>query len=596
MEKRKKWIVGLVILVSLILMAGLSQAAPIPGASRVITLQDGPNAAGLQFEVKVYFEVFDGSDAEDPLGITPGKRQYAYILEYISGNTPMRFFDVESTNGVPLLEAAASTNGTVNDIEPGTATPPIKAIITLPSGNPAARFMFPAGLSGAGTRSVILVFTASDKFEVGQVLAQITDSSLTTAGEVAGPVECFGVLEGSVFCLDCGPNGQIIPIDGVTIKVLSDTNEIASTVTLDNGKYEISGLPTGQYIVTAEGPDNYAPCSVGFAEINISCNSTAMANFCMCPQACTQQITVRVVCSQTGTEVAVPYTWVGICGPDIVKWYNTGSDGVKVFKGTKIIPGHYKVYVKPPKGYQLAGEGTIEFDLEECENKEVVFNVCPIPPCEPSVCIQVVEANDIPVENVKVYLKQYFNVKSGTTSAEGQKCFSNIKGGYYVAEIIVPQGYKVVNGKKYIHFYLDRCENKTVKFELFKLTYGPCPKRPSYWKMYPQTWPVDSMWVGADLLNKTQLMNLLNGKLANGSYTYCYDITVELAQYLIAVKLSIAAGSDATDIETTVIAADEFLLYDYPPGTKPMGAGLELAKKLKNQLYMYLYDRSYCQP
>jgi hypothetical protein len=73
-------------------------------------------------------------------------------------------------------------------------------------------------------------------------------------------------------------------------------------------------------------------------------------------------------------------------------------------------------------------------------------------------------------------------------------------------------------------------------------------------------------------------------------------MTVELAQYLIAVKLSIANGSDAADIEPTVIATDEFLLYDYPPGSTPRGKGKELARKLKNQLYEYLDDRSYCQP
>jgi hypothetical protein len=71
---------------------------------------------------------------------------------------------------------------------------------------------------------------------------------------------------------------------------------------------------------------------------------------------------------------------------------------------------------------------------------------------------------------------------------------------------------------------------------------------------------------------------------------------MDLAQNLIAVKLSIAAGSDEADIETTVIAADEFLLYDYPPGTKPQGKSADLARKLKNQLYEYLQDCKYCQP
>jgi hypothetical protein len=91
-------------------------------------------------------------------------------------------------------------------------------------------------------------------------------------------------------------------------------------------------------------------------------------------------------------------------------------------------------------------------------------------------------------------------------------------------------------------------------------------------------------------------MNLLNGKLPNGGKATGNDLTIDLAQNLIATKLSIAAGTDIADIETSVVAADEFLLYDYPPGTKPQGKGADLARKLKNQLYSYLQDCDYCQP
>ncbi|MCJ7635839.1 hypothetical protein MUP77_26040, partial [Candidatus Bathyarchaeota archaeon] len=48
------------------------------------------------------------------------------------------------------------------------------------------------------------------------------------AGEVVGPTECFGIIEGTVFCLACGPDGEVSPMEDVTIKVLSDGNEVAS--------------------------------------------------------------------------------------------------------------------------------------------------------------------------------------------------------------------------------------------------------------------------------------------------------------------------------------------------------------------------------
>jgi hypothetical protein len=148
--KNKRWIMIMyfVACLALLLVAATSQAAPIPGSAGEITMQDGPNTSGDSFEVLVTYEAFDGLDTSDPLGITPGKKQFAYILEYVSGNKKVGFFDVESINGVPIIEAATSTNGTVNGVLPGTEAPLVSLVITQPSNNPAARFVYKeAGLS-----------------------------------------------------------------------------------------------------------------------------------------------------------------------------------------------------------------------------------------------------------------------------------------------------------------------------------------------------------------------------------------------------------------------------------------------------------------
>ncbi|MDD5326355.1 MAG: hypothetical protein PHY02_00905 [Phycisphaerae bacterium] len=175
--------------------------AGITGTSGTTTLHDRSYTTGLFFAVNVYYEAFDGLDANDPLGITPGKKQYAYILEYIEGNEYLSRLDVESTGGVPLLETGTSTNGTVNGVSPGTVPPIINVIIPLPSGNPAARFYYSPGLAGVGTKSVIMVYTASDTSDVGMVLAGVTDTGLSDAGEVIGPVpqpSCTFVLAGDM--------------------------------------------------------------------------------------------------------------------------------------------------------------------------------------------------------------------------------------------------------------------------------------------------------------------------------------------------------------------------------------------------------------
>jgi hypothetical protein len=104
------------------------------------------------------------------------------------------------------------------------------------------------------------------------------------------------------------------------------------------------------------------------------------------------------------------------------------------------------------------------------------------------------------------------------------------------------------------------------------------------------------MWIGSCQFNQTQIMNILNGKKPNGANASSDDISMTLAQTLIAAKLSIAAGADVADIETSVTAADEFLLYDNPPGSRPQGKNADLARKLNNHLYDYIQGCTYCQP
>jgi hypothetical protein len=389
-------------------------------------------------------------------------------------------------------------------------------------------------------------------------------------------------------------------MEGIGINVFKDGNQVTSTVTGENGRYQITGLTAGKYTVAVAGSSNYAPCSAGAMDVNVACNSTTVASFCVCPQVCGQQISVKTVCDQNGVAVPSPHTFVAICGPQISQWYNTGADGIKCFKSKKIVPGHYTVKVVAPKGYQLTGSAVQEFDLAQCESKNLVFNVCPIPPCTQSVCVSVVETGDnnstIPVKDVSVNVQcSAPDRKSGKTGLDGTVCFT-LSPGNHTASIAVPLGYRLYGSENKVQFSLARCESNSVQFVLSKIPYAPCPRKLDYWKNNPNIWPVNSMWIGTSILDKTSLMNILKGKLPNGTKPCNGDLTMDLAQNLIAVKLSIAAGSDIADIGTSIVAADEFLLYDYPPGSKPQGKGADLARKLKNQLYGYLKDCDYCQP
>ena len=421
-------------------------------------------------------------------------------------------------------------------------------------------------------------------------------------GEVVGPaetVECLGAVEGYVFCNNCSATGQVVPMEGITVKVLSDGNQVASAVTGADGQYNISGLAVGDYTVVADKGTGLTSNSAESVAVTVTCEEPAVASFNICPTACGQQISVSVICDQNSAPVSK--AWVGISGPGIEKcrnWTRTNIDGIKVFSGEKIVPGHYKIVVKAPKGYTFSGESTVEFNLAKCETKQLVFYACPIPPCQQSVCVQVVQPGDnndmIPVPGVTVELR-CDNARKGVTDAGGNKCFDKVELGQHTVTVIIPEGYRLYEGEKKVRFCLTRCEQKSVQFVLSPIVLAPCPQLPCFWKTHQSVWPVTSMYIGADILNKQQLMNILNGKLPNGAKPRPNDITVDLAQYLIAVKLSIANGSDTQDIEPVIIAADEFLLYDYPPGSSPTGRGKELARELKNKLYDYLRDRNFCQ-
>ena len=94
-----------------------------------------------------------------------------------------------------------------------------------------------------------------------------------------------------------------------------------------------------------------------------------------------------------------------------------------------------------------------------------------------------------------------------------------------------------------------------------------CTLTQGYWKTHGpipvgnnlDTWPVNTLSLGATSYTDLQLLSILNQQpLGNG--------LVSLAHQLIAAKLSIANGADATAIASTVAAADALIgLLVVPP-------------------------------
>ncbi|OQY02950.1 MAG: hypothetical protein B6I25_08645 [Planctomycetales bacterium 4572_13] len=170
-------------------------AAAIPGTAGVVTVQDGPNLEGHHYTINIHYEAFDGTDATDPMEVTPGKVQFAYILEYVDGNEPVTKYDIESINGIPIDGYASSSASdiTVNGVNAGTISPYyVSKTEYIPGGNDVVRFTFfkrgvPSQFIGAGTRSAILVYTASEDSWMGKVLGYVVGSSLSASDKVLGP-------------------------------------------------------------------------------------------------------------------------------------------------------------------------------------------------------------------------------------------------------------------------------------------------------------------------------------------------------------------------------------------------------------------------
>jgi len=92
-----------------------------------------------------------------------------------------------------------------------------------------------------------------------------------------------------------------------------------------------------------------------------------------------------------------------------------------------------------------------------------------------------------------------------------------------------------------------------------------CPKTLPFWRDNPDSWPVDTLTLGSQSYDKAELLDLVN----TPSHANPTDLSLVLAQQLIAARLSIANGSDPAPIASALEQADT-LLSQYP-GKLPYG-------------------------
>ncbi len=91
-----------------------------------------------------------------------------------------------------------------------------------------------------------------------------------------------------------------------------------------------------------------------------------------------------------------------------------------------------------------------------------------------------------------------------------------------------------------------------------------CSLTQGFWKNHEQAWPVEELTLGGTTYTKAQLLAILTTS-PRGDATYI------LIHQLIAARLNVANGADATAIADTLVAADAWLAAN-PLGSKPKGA------------------------
>ncbi|MHC1763816.1 MAG: hypothetical protein AB9869_05840 [Verrucomicrobiia bacterium] len=90
---------------------------------------------------------------------------------------------------------------------------------------------------------------------------------------------------------------------------------------------------------------------------------------------------------------------------------------------------------------------------------------------------------------------------------------------------------------------------------------NPGVRTPGYWKNHAGAWPVEQLQLGAETYAKADAIAIMNRPTAG-------DKTLNLAEHLIAAKLNVAAGNDASCISAAIEDADAFLALH------PVGSGV----------------------
>jgi PKD repeat protein len=135
-----------------------------------------------------------------------------------------------------------------------------------------------------------------------------------------------------------------------------------------------------------------------------------------------------------------------------------------------------------------------------------------------------------------------------------------------------------------------RCVPKTVTKTI--TVASPGTGTPGYWKTHPEAWPVEEITIGGVTYTKDEAIAYM---LVNNSR----DVTYIMFRSLVAAKLNVLIGNDASCIEDTIGLADDWMATHGPVGSDVNAGGKDSPWRSGEPLYFMLdaYNNGlFCAP
>ena len=172
-------------------------------------------------------------------------------------------------------------------------------------------------------------------------------------------------------------------------------------------------------------------------------------------------------------------------------------------------------------------------------------------------------------------------VASATTDADGQYLFSGLAAGQYVVAVDTSSVPEDCNGQGCpTSMTVDLTAGEDMLDADFCFTPPPCGPgtgTPGYWKNHPDAWPVGEITIGGRVYTKAQAIAVMQMSVAG-------DKRVTMFNALVAAKLNVLVGNEASCIAETIALADRWMATY---GSARVLAGSK-AWKMGEPLYMWL--------